>query len=124
MPKALLLASPLNHSTSSASAYKKAVVHTEGSVKRRRNRDHHSKLNSILSELKENQRDHSNDQQLLAKKYSQTMQTEHSEIIAPARIAHKGRKIKLGRNHSELLDGKFAEQKAEDEKGKGKGLRL
>lgn len=74
MPKASLLAAPA-HISSSNSAYKKSVLHTEGSVKRRRNHD--SNLNSILSEFKENQRGHSNER-FHTKKYSQTLQTELS----------------------------------------------
>jgi hypothetical protein len=72
--KAPLLAAPV-HIASSNSAYKKSVLHTEGSVKRRR--DHNSNLNSILSEFKENQRGQSNERSH-TKKYSQTLQTELS----------------------------------------------
>lgn len=46
MPKAPLLAAPV-HISSSKSAYKKSVLHTDSSVKRKRDRD--GNLNSILS---------------------------------------------------------------------------
>ena len=120
MPKATLLAAPVHISTSN-SAYKKSILHTEGSVKRRRNNN--SNLSSILSEFKDNQRGHSNELSH-TKKYSQTMQTKFSQ---PVKKVQKGRKVKLSTTHSQLLDGKLMPTEVKEKRNEAlrlEGVRL